>query len=215
MSGIKGKIDHWCSAISAASLTYNITYNYFFRGYSLAQSFILDPIGYITTFLPVIVGIVVKIANIIQDKYVGSKIVRTIFEPIVFVGFSALEVYIIFHFNMNVGFNIEPNSRFLIGILVLVITALLQAFICAVFEGENTIDIFSGRTIWVTWLILSLINGANEASLQISNYVSMSSTQAPVAWLCITVICTLLFFVWLVFYAIIIFARGIITGFSS
>lgn len=215
MNGIKGKIDCWCSIIGAASLSYNIAYNYFFRGYSLAQSFILDPIGYITTFLPIIVGIFFKIANIVQDKYMGSKIVRIIFEPIIFVGFSALEVYIIFHFSMNVGFNIEPNSRFLIGILILVIIAVLQAFICATFEGENTIDVFSRRTIWVTWLILSLINGANEASSQISNYVSMSSSQAPVAWLCITVICTLLFFVWLVFYAIIIFARGIITGFSS
>lgn len=214
MNSIVRKINRWCSIISAVSLSYNVAVNYFFRGYSLEQSFALDPIGYVTTFLPIIVEIVFNTINIVRDKNCATKIARIIIKPIAYVGISVFEVFIIFYFKMNVGFNIEPNFRFLFGIFILMLFAVAEAFILALCEGEDTIDVFTGRTFWITWSMLSLINGASEANVQISNYVSLSSAQVPIAWLCIAVICTLIFFVWLMLYAIIILVSGIITGFS-
>lgn len=200
---IKSKISNICTVISVISLIYKLCYSYFIEGVPFQQTVLHSPLDYIITFVPIIVGIIINLSEVIAEGLHGPKTVKPIMKPAIIVLTILIEFIVIDRFKMYEGFVTDSsidNDSFLKGLLFLVLISVLEAVVIAFFEGDLPHAVWTRTTFWSMWFTLSAVLGCLQTNQYIAYY---QGTDVFIAWLCsvslLTILCSILLFVYLVF----------------
>lgn len=172
---IKNWVSNICTIISVLILIYNLIYNYFVNNIALQDTIFVNRIDYIIAFLPIIVGILFHIGQIVDEGFHGPKTAKYLIKPITFFLTAGANFFIINKFDMYIGLQFQIDNTFLTGLLILMGIAIIEAAFFAYLEHDSIHAVFAGSTFWISWLTLAAANGGMEANRQIPLYLSSYS----------------------------------------
>ena len=66
---IQSVINSICTFISVVFLLFHLCYGVTVKGLSVLEAFLLDPVGYLTVFLPIVVSLVLTLKNAAQKGF--------------------------------------------------------------------------------------------------------------------------------------------------
>lgn len=135
---MKNSIEKLCTILSVALLIYNTSYDYFFNGIGITESFFNDPLGYLLTLIPIMTSLIISIIktfsfiDVVMDIIKGAVILLgTIAEFIVAKEFKLYKIV-----------RQENIGKWYIGIVIVIVIILIEGIIITIVEdvGAGSFD---------------------------------------------------------------------------
>ena len=198
-----------CTIVAVVYLIIRISFDTVAKGLTIAQIFLDDPIGYLTTFIPFIAGLISRILEITSEGYKGSLLFGYVIKAAIYFVFILLMFWVVLHFPMITGVKIQVTPDFLVGLLLLLLIPLAGAAVLCWLDGNSISENYLEKMLPMALAILALANGCMQAGVYIPYYPD----ESTFTWIGMAIVCGGLYMIWLPCYLLLAIPIKLVKGF--
>ena len=196
---IQSVIKNICMCISVVFLLFHLCYGVTVKGLTVHEAFLLDPVGYLTVFLPIVVSLVLMLKNAAQRGFSDKPYLHYLIATVATVAGVVLDFIVIMHYSMNTGWSVRVDAEFLKGFLLVLLIALIVTLFFTGFDLDAFGMAFATVALPCSLFILALVNGCVEANIQ----MQLSHEDSVITWILCSILFGVLYLFEVVFFLLI------------